>query len=479
MKKYITTAIPYVNAQPHVGHAMDYLLADVWARYEQTIGNEVRISAGLDEHGSKIAKRAEEEGKTPQELVDYLEPKFRELIKKLNVVPPSYFVRTTDPEHKRRAQAIWQKLEAAGMIYKGTYEGWYCSGCEAFLAESEAKGVDYKCSDHGKPLEKLSEENYYLKVSKFSTQIKEFVESTVVPKFRGKEILELLKDGAKDVSVSRPIEKLSWGIPVPGDESQVMYVWVDALSNYITALEYPDETWEKDFWPADVEVIGKDILRFHAIIWPAMLLALGLGLPKTLLVHGHITVGGAKMSKSVGNVIDPLAVIDEWGTDAFRYFFLRHVSMWDDGDFSWEKFAAAYNGELANELGNLVARLSNMISKYGAKRKAVSTERHGEVEEVYAATMKSFEFGKALGAAWEIVRGANVYIDETKPWELAKSDKERLGVVLNELWGDMALIARLLAPFLPGTAEKIAKVFSKDKLGELDGVLFPKKDVTI
>lgn len=479
MKKYITTAIPYVNAQPHVGHAMDYLLADVWARHEQAAGNEVRISAGLDEHGSKIAKRAEEEGKTPQELVNSLEPTFRELIKKLNVIPPNYFVRTTDLEHKRRVQEIWQKLDAAGVIYKGTYEGWYCSGCEAFLTESEAKEMGYKCLGHKRPLEKVSEENYYLRVSKFSTQIKEFVESAVVPKFRGKEILELLKDGAKDVSVSRPVEKLSWGIPVPGDESQVMYVWVDALSNYITALGYPDKTWEKDLWPANVEVIGKDILRFHAIIWPAMLLALGLELPKTLLVHGHITVDGAKMSKSVGNVIDPLAVIDEWGTDAFRYFFLRHVSMWDDGDFSWEKFAAAYNGELANDLGNLVARLSNMISKYGIERKTAVSERNGEIKEAYAVAIKSFEFGKALETTWEIVRSANAYIDETKPWELAKSDKERLSTVLNELWDDMALVAQLLVPFLPETAEKIAKVFGEDKLIELSGVLFPKKDVTI
>jgi methionyl-tRNA synthetase len=262
---------------------------------------------------------------------------------------------------------------------------------------------------------------------------------------------------------------------VPGDDSQVMYVWVDALSNYITALGYPDKDWSADYWPADVEVVGKDILRFHAIYWPAILLALGLELPKTILAHGFVNADGAKMSKSVGNVIDPMEIMDEYGTEAFRYFFARHIPTFEDGDFTWEKFEAAYNGELANDLGNLVSRLANMIQKYQIKAtwRESSSRIHDQVEQ-YHEFMKKFEFSRALETVWTAIQSCNRYIDETKPWQLAQTDEKRLAVVLNELWGDMMIIQALMQPFLPATAGKIVQVFDGDTVKKAE-ILFPKK----
>ena len=297
-KYYLTTAIPYANAAPHIGTAMDYLYGDILLRYQLLRGNDAKLSIGTDEHGTKVQQKAVDNNVTPQEFVDNLQPEFQKMRQALDLnfgVPINQIsqplsgqdfdgqniisVRTSDPEHVRRVQEIWRRLDQAGVIYKSSYEGWYCAGCEAFVTETEAHDNNYICPDHQKPYEKLSEENYYLATSKFTDQIREFVKNAVVPEFRGKELLGLLKDGAKDVSISRPADKLSWGVPVPGDESQVMYVWIDALSNYLTALSYPDENWHNDFWPAKVQIVGKDILRFHAIIWPAMLLALDLPLP--------------------------------------------------------------------------------------------------------------------------------------------------------------------------------------------------------
>jgi methionyl-tRNA synthetase len=362
------------------------------------------------------------------------------------------------------------------MIYKSTYEGWYCSGCEAFITETEAREMDFRCPDHQKPLERLSEENYYLKVSKYTAEIREFIQKAVVPEFRGRELLELIKDGAQDVSISRPKDKLSWGVLVPDDDSQVMYVWIDALSNYLTALNYPDDGWLADFWPADVEVVGKDILRFHAIIWPAMLLGLGLELPRKLLAHGFINVGGAKMSKSVGNVIDPIEIIDQYGAEAFRYFFARHIPTFNDGDFTLEKFIAAYNGELANDLGNLVSRTANMIDKYQADSAAWrdAESRIKSQVESYHTHMQQFEFDRALDNVFAAVRSCNQYIEETKPWQLAKTDRVRLGEVLNILRDDLMIIQTLLAPFLPDTAAKIKDIFGGKKLQPAE-ILFPKR----
>jgi methionyl-tRNA synthetase len=469
--KYITTAIPYVNAKPHIGHAMDYLLADIWARYQVQQGNTVRYSAGTDEHGTKIANKAAETNTPPQEYVDGLFESFTGMMDLLNVVRTD-FVRTSDPDHQRRTQEIWKKLDKAGLIYKDTYEGWYCVGCEGFVTETEAKNMDYTCPDHQKPLERLSEDNYYLKVSKYSDEIRKFVKSTVVPAFRGKEILELIKDGAKDVSISRPKDKLEWGIPVPDDDTQVMYVWIDALSNYITALGYPDDGWDKEFWPADVEVVGKDILRFHAIIWPAMLLGLGLELPKTLLAHGFVNADGVKMSKSIGNVIDPMEVIDDYGVEAFRYFFARHIPTFDDGDFTWEKFENAFNGELANDLGNLVARTISMIKRY-TDGTLSGSEAFAYDSTNYDKAMNDFQFNLAIETAWGLVQDLNRYIEENKPWELAKADAVRLSEVLDYLTSGLLKVSTLLHPFIPATADAIREAFSGDTVGEV-GILFPK-----
>ena len=471
-QKYITTAIPYVNDKPHIGHAIDYLLADVWARYEKQQGSVVRYSAGTDEHGTKIAEKASEKGIDPQEFVDGLYETFTDMQKKLNVSVTD-FVRTSDPDHMRRVSEIWKKLDAADMIYKDKYSGWYCSGCEGFLTETEAKSVNYECLDHKKPLEKLEEVNYYLRVSKYTDEIREFAMNHVVPKWRGKEILELVKDGAQDVSISRPTEKLTWGVPVPGDDTQVMYVWVDALSNYVTVLGYPDVDIS-DFWPADVEVVGKDILRFHAVIWPAMLLALGLELPETLLAHGFVNADGTKMSKSLGNVVDPILLIDKYGTDAFRYFFLRHIPTYEDGDYTDEKFISAYNGELANDLGNLVARTANMVKRFVDGSTVVSSEFSYDLSacDKYLA---DFRYDLALEEIWKLIQSLNKYIDDKKPWEIAKDEsrKDELAETMSHLVAGLQLIGERLWPFLPDTAEKITKIFSGETIGDAP-ILFPR-----
>ncbi|MDR3125779.1 MAG: methionine--tRNA ligase [Candidatus Nomurabacteria bacterium] len=475
-KKYITSAIPYVNAKPHIGHAMDYLLADIWARYQAGQGNEVRYSAGTDEHGTKVEQKAREADAEPQAYVDELHKSFTSMVGHLNVSVTD-FVRTTDTNHQRRVQEIWRKLDKAGLIYKDTYEGWYCVGCEGFVTETEAKNMNYTCTSHQKPLERLSEENYYLRVSKFTDEIRRFNETAIVPAFRGREILDLIKDGAQDVSISRPKEKLSWGIAVPDDDSQVMYVWVDALSNYITALGYPDKDWAADFWPADVEVIGKDILRFHSIIWPAILLGLGLKLPKKLLVHGFVNADGVKMSKSIGNVIDPMEIIDQYGAEAFRYFFARHIPTFDDGDFTWQKFLAAYNGELANDLGNLVSRTANMLKRFVGGSTRVS-EHFSWDSSSFNQFMADFRFDMALGEVWNLAQHLNQYIDEQKPWEVAKSTVKQssdITQVMSYLVSGLLEFSKLLTPFLPDTAAKIDQIFGGDSVGEAP-ILFPKAE---
>lgn len=480
-KLYVTTAIPYANAKPHIGNALDYLLADIWARYQKQQGNDVRFQVGTDEHGNKIAAKAQEVGQTPQEFVDAMYGNFKTL---MDAVGAEYtdFIRTTDVHHKAAVQFIWQKLEP--YIYKGSYEGWYCVGHEAFFTDKEAAATNGVCPDHQKPYERLSEENYYFKLSEFGPRIREAIDShkfEILPEFRKKEILNLIDGGLQDISISRPKKSLSWGVPVPGDDSQVMYVWIDALSNYITVLGYPDnETW-KEYWPADLQIIGKDILRFHAAIWPAMLIALDLPLPKKLLAHGHINVGGAKMSKSVGNVVDPMEIIEGYGLDAFRYYFSRHIPTLDDGDFTWEKFETAYNNELANELGNLVSRVANMVTRYqaGVVGDAIQAEHDSQL---YHDAIARSEFNRAMDELWLMVRSLNQYIEEVKPWAVAKSretDSEaeaHLSEILAHCVGTLNQIADLLVPFLPGTAKAIKAMFEGGVVRETEaGVLFPKR----
>ena len=468
-KTYITTAIPYVNGAPHIGHAMDYCLADVYARYRRLAGDEVRFQAGVDEHGSKIYQKAEELGIPVETYVSGNTEKFKEFIAKLGA---SYtdFIRTTDEAHECRCQEIWRRL--SDHIYKAKYEGWYCSGCERFVTQKECDENEGVCPDHQRPYEKLEEENYYLRIADFKDKIRAAIESDemlILPEFRKKEMLKLLEE-SPDVSVSRSIEHLTWGVPVPGDDSQVMYVWIDALSNYITILGYPDEDISK-WWPAAAQFVGKDILRFHAIIWPAMLMGLGLPLPKVMLSHGFILADGQKMSKLIGNVVDPIEVIEKHGLDAFRYYFLRHVDTFVDSDFTWEKFENAYNNELANDLGNLVQRLATLAKKNGIR---LGSMPEFKFEDKYARLMDKFEFSKAFDYVWEKVQDLNKRIDEEKPWSLAKDGEiEKLEKCLRGLIKDLLNVNYMLSPFIPSTTEKIFEVFA-EPIAPPETPLFPK-----
>jgi len=479
-KLYITTAIPYVNGSPHIGNALDYLLADIWTRYEKQQGNEVRFQVGTDEHGNKISAKATEAGMTPKEYTDSTYVNFENLMKKVGANYTD-FIRTTDAHHESSVQYIWEKLQP--YIYKGSYQGWYCVGHEAFFTDKEVQATSGVCPDHQTPYQQVSEENYFFKTSAFSDKIKEAITSgtmKIEPEFRQKEFLELIKDGLNDVSVSRPKKSLSWGIPVPNDPEQVMYVWIDALANYITVLGYPDRSDWQSYWPADVQVIGKDILRFHAGIWPAMLLGIGLELPKKLLVHGFVNIGGAKISKTVGNGVDPNEIIDQYGLDAFRYFFSRHIPTLEDGDFTWEKFESAYNNELGNDLGNLIQRVSGMILKYQAGVIGESEQTEHDMT-LYHDAMENLEFNKAVDEVWNMVRSLNQYIDNVKPWVVAKgigSDPEaepHLSEILAHCAGALLQIGDLLVPFLPATAAAIHQTFESGVVKQSDGVLFPKR----
>ncbi len=481
MKKlYITTAIPYVNAKPHIGNAMDYLIADIWSRYHRQNGKEVRFQVGTDEHGNKIAAKAQEQGSDPQAYVDSMKGNFESLMKAMGAEYTD-FVRTTDTRHKAAVQYIWQQLKPH--IYKGTYEGWYCVGEETFVTDKEASDNNGVCPNHQTPYQRLSEENYYLKLSSFGEKIREALDTNkfdIVPAFRKNEFLALLDRGLQDISISRPRKSLTWGVPVPDDKDQVIYVWIDALSNYITVLGYPNQEGWQEYWPADVQVIGKDILRFHAAIWPAILIGLGLPLPKKLLVHGFINVGNVKMSKTIGNVIDPMEIIENYGVDAFRYYFARHIPTLDDGDFTWEKFETAYNTELSNELGNLVQRVSSMITRYqsgviGDDMKADHDSR------LFHDAMRDLTFNKALDEVWGTVRALNQYLEDVKPWQIAKglgTDPEadsHLSEALTHCVGTIQQIALLLTPFMPTTSAAIMATFEGGTVHDQGGVLFPRK----
>lgn len=469
-KIYLTTAIPYVNGAPHIGHAMDYLIADTYSRYHKLLGDEVKFQAGTDEHGNKIFQKAASLNIPVEDYVAENSQKFQDFIHKLGVEYTD-FIRTTDETHERRCQAIWQKL--LPHLYRSTYEGWYCSGCEGFITDKEYQENHGVCPDHQKPYERLSEENYYFRISDFKDQIRSAIEKDelkILPDFRKKEVLKLLED-TPDVSVSRPKSQLTWGVPVPDDDTQVMYVWIDALANYITVLGYPDQD-VSDWWPAAVQFVGKDILRFHAIIWPAMLLGLGLPLPKVLCSHGHILSNGQKMSKSLGNVVDPIEVVDKYGIDAFRYYFLRHIDTFADSDFTWDKYDAAYGGELANDLGNLVQRLATLASKNQIYGLTIDYK----FDDEYTRLMNGFEFSKAFDYVWGKVQALNKRIDEEKPWALAKSgDTEALNKCLNGLIRDLLQTNFMLRPFLPSATAKIAKVFeNSDVILPPETPLFPK-----
>jgi len=470
---YITTPIFYPNAKLHMGHAYTVTICDILARAQKLQGKETYLLTGADENTGKILKVVEEQGQTVEEYLNQVTLNFKDLYSKLGI---SYdqFIKTSDKEtHWPGAQALWKKLVETGDIYKATYSGLYCVGCETFYTEKDL--VEGKCPVHLTVPEKIEEENYFFKLSKYTQIIKEKIESNellIVPQTRKNEIVALLDRGLEDISFSRPIKNVPHGIPVPGDPSQVIYVWCDALVNYISALGYGRNTelFEK-FWPANVHVIGKDILRFHAAIWPAMLLSAGLPLQKSLLVHGLITSGGHKMSKTLGNVIDPYELIEEYGFEAVRYYLAREVSPFEDGDLTKERFKESYNANLANGIGNLTSRIMKMAQDN--LDAPVSIAEREDMSQ-YFAFYDSFEISKAADFVWNEIKSLDQYIQENQPFKVVKTDKEAGQKMIGELVVRLYSVARMLNPILPETSEKIKALIKENKTPEVP--LFVRKD---
>ena len=472
MSRYsITTPIYYVNAEPHLGHAYTTIAADILARHHRQLGDDVFLLTGTDEHGNKVAQAAEERGLSPREHVDQLAPKFREMTLQVNA-SNDFFIRTTDPEHEAFVQAFVEKLRAAGDIEKRTYGGLYCTACEGFYYERDL--VDGKCPIHHTEPVWLEEENYYFLLSKYQDRLAEFYRSHpdwVRPRSRYNEALAFIEGGLEDISISR--KSITWGIPVPWDPEQVVYVWVDALINYISALTYarPGDDLVARYWPADLHLLAKDILKFHAVIWPALLWSAGYDVPGGEFIHGYLLMGGEKMSKTRGNVLDPFAVIDEYGIDSLRFYLFREVTFGLDGSISLEGFEHRYNNELANELGNLVSRTVSMIGKYRDGRIPAAPgasgdgggpglAREGEaMTAAVSAHLSAIEITAGLEAIWEFVRRLNRYVEEESPWKLAKDEAQadRLDAVLHGLAAGLRLVALSLYPVVPGTSVEILR----------------------
>lgn len=455
---YITTSIAYANAYPHIGFALEVVQADVIARYRRLLGQKVFFLTGTDEYGQKISRAAEQVRKNPKEFTDEISAEYKSLTKTLNL-SNSDFIRTSDQgRHWPVVKDVWLKLKERGDVYKKKYQGFYCVGCEAFITKKDLIGG--KCKIHQKEPEVVAEENYFFKLSKYSKKIEEIIKKDkvrIIPTERKKEMLNFISQGLADVSFSRLRKNLKWGIAVPDDDSQTIYVWADALLNYISALNYPKGKNFKKYWPADIHFLGKDILRFHATIWLGMLLSLGLELPKNIFVHGFITSDGQKMSKSLGNVVGPFELVKKYGTDAVRYFLLREIPAAQDGDFTYEKFKERYNADLAAGLGNLVSRVTNMalkvrIEKKKRKIKNAAVEKNiKETEKKWKQNLEQFKFSEALASVWDLIRFCDQYIEKESPW---KESKNQI-FVIGDLLIALANIARFVCPFLPETSQKI------------------------
>jgi len=465
---YITTPIYYPSDKLHIGHSYTTVAADSMARYKKMRGFDVKFLTGTDEHGQKIERRAKEQNVTPKQYVDNIVDWIKELWKTMDI-GYDIFIRTTDAHHEAAVQKIFKKLYEQGDIYKSAYEGLYCTPCETFFTERQL--VDGKCPDCGRPVETVQEESYFFRLSKYQDKLTAYIESHpefIQPQTRQNEMLNnFLKPGLEDLCVSRTSFK--WGIPVDFDPGHVVYVWIDALSNYITALGYSseDDSEYKKYWPADVHLVGKEIVRFHTLIWPIMLMALGEPLPKQVFGHGWLVIDGGKMSKSKGNVVDPRVLVDKYGVDAVRYFLMREVAFGQDGNFTNEVFFNRINADLANDLGNLLSRTVGMIDKYFGGKLPMAKQGNAFDDELmqtaanavkgYETQMEQMFFSDALEEVWTLVRRANKYVDETAPWTLAKDESKQaeLAHVLYMLAEVLRILAVLVSPFMPNTPKAI------------------------
>lgn len=456
---YITTPIYYVNDAPHMGSAYTTISADVTARWHRLIGDDVMFLTGTDEHGLKLQRAAEEKGMTPQELADFYSERFKELWSELNISNDD-FIRTTEDRHKYAVRTLLQKVYDAGYIELGTYEGLYCVACEAYYVEDDL--VDGNCPFHGKPLEQVREDNYFFKLSAFQERLIDYYAKNpdaIQPASRRNEVLSFINSGLRDFSISRT--SINWGIPLPWEEQHVTYVWFDALTNYITAIGYPDDKKTfNNFWPG-IHFVGKDILRFHAIYWPAMLMAAEIEPPKTVFAHGFLTVGGEKMSKSKANQIIPGDLIPTFGVDGYRYHFIADQRFGGDGDFSYEQMVARYNSDLANNFGNLASRVLNMAIKY-CDGMSTDKRKDGPLKELISQTfdkankeIEDFNFSGAHETIWDLIGATNTFIESSEPFKVAKTDIESAQAILGDCLEALRAVCLMAYPAIPATASEL------------------------